>query len=137
MLTEETPYGEIGQLYVTIKKVLDKYYYDAATDSRIGISETETAIRTRRSSSSGIPRRSDFQGVCYPGFGSTGAYDDAQGFMPMYFPKNMVNQSFYALNGTLQKHERAILRCAQAYRRRGYHSAPHTVRHRVHAGWIV
>ncbi len=99
-LPEETKYGEIGQLYITVKKVLDKYYVDGSGIPNWylgnGESDPDAKIVLMGHSQGGVVSR----GVCYPGFGTTDQYDAGQGFLPMYWPKELVNQSYTNFDGS-------------------------------------
>jgi hypothetical protein len=82
---EETPDGQVGQLYRAAVRVLDKYYVDAAGAPnwrRGGDSDPDAQLVLVGHSQGGVLARA----LLYPGFGARGQYDSGQGFQPMYWP---------------------------------------------------
>jgi hypothetical protein len=88
---EETQFGQIGQLYLFIKKVLDKYYRDSNGPNWYlgnGASDPDARIVLVGHSQGGVLSRA----VTYPGFQSGSSLED--GYEPMYYPKSLTNATY-------------------------------------------
>lgn len=104
---EDSKFGQIGQLYVFIKKVLDKYYVDATTgqpnwiDLVTGVSDPDAKVVLYGHSQGGIISR----GVLYPGFNTENQFDAApsQNYYPMYWPKSLIGFAYKDFNGSLKQ----------------------------------
>jgi triacylglycerol esterase/lipase EstA (alpha/beta hydrolase family) len=102
-LQEETKFGQIGQLYIFIKKTLDKYYTDSNGFPNWylgnGVSDPDAKIVLVGHSQGGVLAR----GVSYPGFGSSSEpYNLENGYEPMYYPKDLRNNSYLDFYGFSQ-----------------------------------
>jgi hypothetical protein len=97
MLPEETQFGQIGQLYLFIKKVLDKYYRDSNGPNWYlgnGLSDPDARVVLVGHSQGGVISR----GVCYPGFQVGNVLEDD--YEPMYYPKALANATYPDWDGS-------------------------------------
>lgn len=106
MFTEDSKFGQIGQLYTFVKKVLDRYYVGPdgrpnwMTDN--GQSDPEAKVVLFGHSQGGVISRS----LLYPGFSTVNTFDSdpRQNYYPMYWPAAMVGYAFRGFDNSAQTH---------------------------------
>lgn len=97
---EDSRFGQHGQLYAYVKKVLDKYYVDASGRpnwfTSNGNTDPEAKVILFGHSQGGVLSRS----LMYPGFNTVDSFDEGQGYLPTYWPAAMVGHRYKDFDGS-------------------------------------